>query len=213
MEVINGAGDVFPRRNLPPEAEQWGRKVEDRIVSGENSEVQLSQVVNNMGRSTAGQLAVLSNQLTELSSFRTWRQDVPDFSLTVPGSGSTFNTWYSGGRTLSFPAPEGGSRSAILTLTATLSANVSSGQLVSVSGVKYLGSYLFKSPGAYLGTSAGQSVPPGWLPSTGIVSTVLVPAGVTPSFEFEVQGSAAGTGSFTIDVTNISGILQYGDRA
>lgn len=55
--------DIFPRRNLPGGAEQWGRSVESRIEAGENSEVQLSQVVNNMGRSTAGQLAVLAGQI------------------------------------------------------------------------------------------------------------------------------------------------------
>lgn len=68
MATTNGAGDVFPRRNLPGAAEQWGRKVEDRIEAGESSEVQLTQVVNNMGRATAGQLAVLSRQIEVLST-------------------------------------------------------------------------------------------------------------------------------------------------
>lgn len=60
--------DVFPRRNLPGEAEQWGRNVENRIEAGEDSETQLSQVVNNMGRATAGQLAVLSRQIGVLTT-------------------------------------------------------------------------------------------------------------------------------------------------
>lgn len=55
--------DVFPPRDLPGRAEEWGRQVERRIVSGESSEVQLEQKVDNGLRATGGQLAVLAEQL------------------------------------------------------------------------------------------------------------------------------------------------------
>lgn len=58
--------DVFPARNLPGEAENWGRSVERRISDRESAEVQLNQAVMNMGRATSGQLAVLSRQVQDL---------------------------------------------------------------------------------------------------------------------------------------------------
>lgn len=39
--------DVFPRRNLPPEAEEWGREVEERYFQIEN-------LISGLGQSFAG---------------------------------------------------------------------------------------------------------------------------------------------------------------
>lgn len=59
--------DVFPPRDLPGRAEEWGRQVERRIENGESSEEQLEQKVDNGLRATGGQLAVLSQQLDRIT--------------------------------------------------------------------------------------------------------------------------------------------------
>lgn len=81
------AEDVFPQRNLPPDAENWGREVENRIEGGEASELQLSQKLDNGLRSTAGQLAVVSSQMTELTERLTLANVLFEETL-IPGNGS-----------------------------------------------------------------------------------------------------------------------------
>lgn len=204
--------DVFPRRNLPGEAERWGRDVENRIEAGEDSETQLSQVVNNMGRATAGQLAVLSRQVTELGSHRTWLTNPADLNLTVIASGTTYTKWYSGLRNVVFPAPEGGGRNALFSLSAFITSTANAGIFSAVvTGVRYKGDYVYRSQGSYVSSSGGQSQPPGWTASSNVIVPVQVPAGESPVFEFELRGSMFGTGTFVVSAENISGILQYGD--
>lgn len=59
--------DVFPPYNLPDAAIPWGREAQKRIIAGENSEVQLTQKVDNGLRATAGQLSALADQINGLS--------------------------------------------------------------------------------------------------------------------------------------------------
>lgn len=59
--------DVFPPYNLPDEAVPWGREVQKRVIAGEDSEVQLTQKVDNGLRATAGQLSALADQINGLS--------------------------------------------------------------------------------------------------------------------------------------------------
>lgn len=55
--------DVFPRRNLPPQAEQWGREVESRVVSAESDIGAIQQALSGQNRNTASSLSVLARQL------------------------------------------------------------------------------------------------------------------------------------------------------
>ena len=50
------AGDVFPKRNLPPQSEDWGRKVEERLIAAERSLDGTKTSVSNANR--AGTLAL-----------------------------------------------------------------------------------------------------------------------------------------------------------
>ena len=59
--------DVFPRRNLPPESEEWGRFVEDRIYELENQEEAGSQTLQGLNRTSAASLQTLSRQLDNLA--------------------------------------------------------------------------------------------------------------------------------------------------
>lgn len=60
--------DVFPRRNLPNEAEQWGRSLETKTVSNEQGIEILTQSVQAQNRNTASSLEVLATQITTLSA-------------------------------------------------------------------------------------------------------------------------------------------------
>lgn len=58
--------DVFPRRNLPPLAEQWGREVENRVVSSEGAIESLQQGLSGQNRNTASSLAVIAQQIQSI---------------------------------------------------------------------------------------------------------------------------------------------------
>lgn len=82
-------GFVYPARNLPGLAENWGRAVESRIRNAESVVTQVSQTVDNGLRVNAGQLAVmsrqidqLSEQVTELSSRSTSSTAIPTLSVS-----------------------------------------------------------------------------------------------------------------------------------
>lgn len=55
--------DVFPRRNLNPDAEQWGREVENRATNAETALEIIKQDVQSQNRNTASSLSVLAGQI------------------------------------------------------------------------------------------------------------------------------------------------------
>lgn len=61
------AMDVYPPRDLPGRADDWGRRVEAVSEDLYRSQVQLQQTLNNGQRATAGQLALLSRQLKRVT--------------------------------------------------------------------------------------------------------------------------------------------------
>lgn len=60
MEMAN---DVFPRRNLPDEAEPWGREHDKRMVFVESQIDSVKQSVLGQNRNTASSLSVLGGQI------------------------------------------------------------------------------------------------------------------------------------------------------
>lgn len=60
------ANDVFPRRNLPDEAEMWGREHDTRVVAIENQIVAVRQSLTGQNRNTASSLSVIGDQLTAI---------------------------------------------------------------------------------------------------------------------------------------------------
>lgn len=84
--------DVFPPRDLPGRAEEWGRQVERRIEAGESSEQQLDQKVDNGLRATGGQLAVLARQIDAITAAQQdlkGRESYASFWSNVPISVNT----------------------------------------------------------------------------------------------------------------------------
>jgi len=111
---------IFPPRNLPGEAEEWGRHVEDRIGLIEGINSLASQNTDNGGRFTGGQISVFSSQVSEQVDRNTIRITAPDLSVT--GSG-TLEPFPRATMVMPFSAP-GGSRNAQIEIYAkyTLSA-------------------------------------------------------------------------------------------
>ena len=64
-------GDVFPRRNLPGEAEQWGRTVETGVTEAQTQLSALSQELAGQNRNTASSLALLADQVRNLAEQQT----------------------------------------------------------------------------------------------------------------------------------------------
>lgn len=59
--------DVFPRRNLPGEAEQWGRDLETRVIGLDTNSEILGQQIQSQNRNIASSLAVMAGQIEALT--------------------------------------------------------------------------------------------------------------------------------------------------
>lgn len=73
---------VFPPRNLPGEANEWGRAVESRLEGMEASLDRVSGGVDNSQRFTGGQLAVQGVQVAEQFARSTLLARPADLSVT-----------------------------------------------------------------------------------------------------------------------------------
>lgn len=58
--------DVFPRRNLPGDAEQWGREVEKRVAAVDSTLESVQQSVQGQNRNTASSLSVIAAQIEKI---------------------------------------------------------------------------------------------------------------------------------------------------
>lgn len=206
--------DVFPPYNLPDEAVPWGREAQKRIIAGENSEVQLTQKVDNGLRATAGQLSSLADQVKEIYQGRRSHSTAPDeVSVTynaVAGAHLMATVPFA------LPSPEGGSRSAILMFS--FGADKTAGN---VSGfdmwteVLWNGSTIWRSANrTWVGPSG--SVPPGWSDGVSDGSTYLIiPAssGVENfSFRFWSYDFAPDTGR-SVNIRGLRATVLYLDKA
>lgn len=96
---------VFPARDLPGDADDWGRYVENVIVSEEGALQQIRQTLNNRLRFTGGQTSSVATRLDELYLRRTIRQSLPNLSVTGAG---TIEPYPRATQNFSFSAPSGG---------------------------------------------------------------------------------------------------------
>lgn len=111
--------DIFPPRNLPDRAQQWGRAIEGAITFDEKNLIQATQTTDNAGRSSSGQLAVLGRSLDEIASRST--DSIPLASISVSGS-ATAEPFPRVNTNVQFPAvPK--NRNALLTLSGTVSTS------------------------------------------------------------------------------------------
>lgn len=122
--------DVFPRRNLPPLAEQWGREVESRVVSAESNIESLQQGLSGQNRNTASSLSVIAQQIQALTNVV---NAIPiqitsiDRATNISATSSSFVTKAS----VTMTVPEGKTTASVLGVGAVRITDTATGGLTS----------------------------------------------------------------------------------
>ena len=81
MSRIN-PDDVFPARNLPGEAEKWGRSIEDEVKKLREQQEITNQLLSGQNRGNAASLAALADQFSTLVGVDGGSTTTSDFGLT-----------------------------------------------------------------------------------------------------------------------------------
>lgn len=76
--------DVWPRRDLPGRADEWGRTAETRIDSNQATIEALQTAVQSQNRNSASSLAVLGDAIKTIPITTSLSDYVTDFGLPVP---------------------------------------------------------------------------------------------------------------------------------
>ena len=210
---------VYPPRNLPGRAEDWGRAAEARDNILDKNQTQLTQKVDNGLRATAGQLAVIATQIDTLTNQQaTVQSTVSELSNRSSHNTSPANLSVSGNatvppfptatRTFTLPAPNT-QRSAILGFSAGLTNTGGSTTPVRayvelLFGATVVGRWDGSVP---LATSA----PTGWLETVNLFSFITVPSGSDPSFSVRIHRVGFTATSTTLTINNMTAFIQYGD--
>lgn len=141
--------DIFPRRNLPPLAEPWGREVEKRSNDHELQIESLGQGLSGQNRNTASSLAVIAQQIEDIQTTQADLSGRVSYSTSSSESQSWTSTqpnnqpW---GPTLSFTLNEARVVSLQFTLAGTVVVTTSSG--TATSGYAHLRPMLFLNGGS-----------------------------------------------------------------
>lgn len=102
---------IFPPRNLPGEANLWGREIESRLRNAQEQWSLLENTLNDSNRATNGQLGATSGVIEELLSRTTVTSYPPNMSVT----GSATSPYPRTSQSVTLPALPGGG-SAFLTV-------------------------------------------------------------------------------------------------
>lgn len=188
--------DVFPRRNLPDDADPWGRAHDDRVLSLETSIEVLNQSLLGQNRNSASSLETLADQVRAVEAAQTElrnqqasiiatqqflsTQTVADSKSTldqVTGAAGTI-TWYAFNPTYdcTVTVATGSAGKLLIQASATL---VSSG-LTSVLGIEIVGVLGPTYPGAFSTYMSATSAS-----SSGV--TRVVSATLTPNTSYVVR--------------------------
>lgn len=162
--------DVFPRRNLPGDADVWGREVEERIRATEYAAVTQKQAISGTNRTSASSLQELSRQLTRLQAL--YRSIPRPVQATATTTGTGLVPGWSTIATVNITVPEGVNQGTVLATgsgllvsnTDTTSTAVGSYSRILISGVAGPQSHnpYYQSFGAYRSMvvpSASRSFP------------------------------------------------------
>lgn len=159
--------DVFPRRNLPSNAEPWGRTVENATKANESKlqDIRLGAESNNLA--IAGQMGIVGRQISELGSRVT--QTLSMASVTVVATSSVAFSSSSG--SISVPGTGSTDRRALVTFSASVTSEANmSGPFITLS---FNGQVVFRSTAGY----SGGATPADWATGVSAVFSVIVPSG------------------------------------
>lgn len=214
--------DVFPRRNLPADAEPWGRKQDDVTRSQGRRITALELASQSNNRSNAGQLGVIGRQLetlegqqitlaatvAELDARRMVFTTAP--SLSVSGNATTA-PFPSASRNFNLEAPLLGRRRGLFSASWTYSNTGGSTNIVSAF------SEILQDSTVIWSSKGGVSVPyvassPGSWP---VSETVSLPVSVPASgslFQLRIHRVGFNATTTTLTASSLSATLDYGDR-
>ena len=105
MSRIN-PDDVFPARNLPGEAEKWGRSIEDEVKKLREQQEITNQLLAGSNRFTASTSANLSDQIGDINTILGRLITTLPISVSTAGSFGVTTT-YGIKNTVSIAAPPG----------------------------------------------------------------------------------------------------------
>lgn len=154
--------DVFPRRNLPGAAEEWGRTVEDRIRDVENAAITNKQSTSGLNRTTASNLEELSRQLDDLQTFYNLIPKPAQASNEASGFGLS-SGWNTVVQT-TIPVPAGATTANLIV--------VGSGHLVSTTTTTTVAS---SSRLVLSGIGVSPTLPGAWFTGFGDYRSLLTP--------------------------------------
>lgn len=214
--------DVFPRRNLPADAEPWGRKQDDVTRSQGRRITALELASQSNNRSNAGQLGVIGRQLETLEEQQaTITATVEELdarrmifttaaNLSVSGNATTA-PFPSATRDFILDAPLLGRRRGLFSASWTYSNTGGSTNIVSAF------SEILQDSTVIWSSKGGVSVPyvassPGSWP---VSETVSLPVSVPVSgslFQLRIHRVGFNSTTTTLTASSLTATLDYGDR-
>lgn len=78
--------DVFPRRNLPDDAEPWGREHDNRVLSLENTVGTIKTSLLGQNRNNASSIQVLADQVRDLVGRESYSALDPELIFRLPNT-------------------------------------------------------------------------------------------------------------------------------
>ena len=184
----------------------WGRSVENRDENLDRKIDVQTQKTDNALRAISGQLASASTQITELYNRRTHVVNPADLSISNNATTSPPSVT----RTFSFPAPEGGARTALVFISADLTTTQASTQQVrAFVDMSYQG---VPRAATDVPIGAGFSQPSWYSGKLNFQFYTTVANGETPDFTLRLARLGFTSTSTTVTASNITAIIQYGDQ-
>lgn len=174
--------DVFPRRNLPGESEQWGRALEDRIRSTAYDVVNVGESISSDNRVFAGQAGAINGQIDELRSRVTNTVEVGTLTTSVPLPANFDIVTAQSSHVVTVPPPADGKPRKALVLLTGIAVNLDPSNV-----------------GGY-GSNAEVKVRINGIVSTSLAAPVFtsVPPGYLQTFS--LAANLSGVTSFVVDV-------------
>lgn len=201
---------IYPPRNLPPAAQQWGRAVENRQRNLNSEQLQTRSSLDNFNRATSSSLAVNGRSLDELSI----RRQVPiNFAnllqtVTVPAFGSVVANRTS---SVTISSPDGERRKSLLLISGNFVQAPESGTFSNVGfQLSSEGSILRRSGFAPVAVSA----PAGWTESfnASILLTIGTNTLISTLIQATVSSGSATSQTVMVGVQDISATIIFGGR-
>jgi len=142
--------DVFPARNLPGEAEKWGRSIEDEVKKLREQQEITNQLLSGQNRNSAAALSLLSDQLSKVVSFDSRLERNSSFAVPSGTSASVLDTV--------FVVPTGYSRAFVFSAATITAWNASGSASYLYMGIDINGASTGLTNSTITGNSNSQQV-------------------------------------------------------